>query len=100
MPAPRVGDPTPPIFHLLALEVGVGGNANLSVGVGGNANFSVHVGGNANFSVFRTKCKWFCVAVLYRLIFEACSPSLTTQAHSARRVGHPIVYLFSWQIIK
>ena len=25
MPAPRVGDPTPPIFHLLALGVGVGG---------------------------------------------------------------------------
>ena len=44
-PAPRVGDLTPPIFHLLAL----------GVGVGGNANFSVHVGGNANFSVFRYK---------------------------------------------
>ena len=30
-PAPCVGDPTPPIFHLLALGVGVGGNANFSV---------------------------------------------------------------------
>ena len=34
MPAPRVGDPTPPIFHLLALGVGVGGNANFSVHIG------------------------------------------------------------------
>ena len=50
-PAPRVGDP--PIFHLLALGVGVGGNANFSVCIGGNANFSVCVGGNANFSIFR-----------------------------------------------
>ena len=41
MPAPRVGDPMPPIFHLLALGVGVG------------SNFSVRVEGNANFSVFR-----------------------------------------------
>ena len=39
MPAPRVRDPTPPISHLLALGVGVGGNANFSVRVGGNANF-------------------------------------------------------------
>ena len=48
MPGPRVGDPTPPIFHLLELEVGIGGNANFSVRVVGNANFSVfryqHVG--------------------------------------------------------
>ena len=29
--APRVGDPTPPIFHRLALQVGLGGNANFSV---------------------------------------------------------------------
>ena len=43
MPAPCVGDPTPPTFHLVAL----------GVGVGGNANFSVHVGGDANFSTFR-----------------------------------------------
>ena len=47
-PAPRVGDPTPSIFHLLALGVGVGGKANFSVRVGGKANFSVfkyqHVG--------------------------------------------------------
>ena len=41
MPAPRLGDPTPPIFHLLALVGGLGGNANFSVRVGGNANFSV-----------------------------------------------------------
>ena len=34
---------SPPIFHLLTL--GVGG--------GGNANFGVRVGSNANFSVFR-----------------------------------------------
>ena len=40
MPAPCVGDPMPPIFHLLALGVGVGGNANVSVRIGGNANFS------------------------------------------------------------
>ena len=40
-PAPRVGDPKPPIFHLLALGVGIGGNANFNVRVGGNANFSV-----------------------------------------------------------
>ena len=47
-PAPHVGDATPPIFHLLALGVGMGGNANFSVRVGGNANCSVfryqHVG--------------------------------------------------------
>ena len=49
-PAPHVGDPTPPIFHLLALGVGFGGNANFSFRVGGNANFSFRVGGNANFS--------------------------------------------------
>ena len=30
-PVPRVGDSTPPIFHLLVLGVGVGGNANFSV---------------------------------------------------------------------
>ena len=41
MRAPHVGDPTPPIFHLLALEVGVGLNANFSVPVGVDANFSV-----------------------------------------------------------
>ena len=48
MPAPRVGDPTPPISHLLTLGVGIGGNTNFSVRIGGNANFSVvryqHVG--------------------------------------------------------
>ena len=54
-PAPRVGDPTAPIFHLLALGVGVGGNANFSVLRWGNPNFSVfryqQVGiANANFS--------------------------------------------------
>ena len=47
-----IGDPTQPIFHRLALGVGVGGNANFRVSVGGNANFSLfrmqHVGiGNA-----------------------------------------------------
>ena len=36
-PAPRVGDPTPSIFHLLALGVGLGGKANFSVCVGGKA---------------------------------------------------------------
>ena len=35
-PAPRIGDPMQPIFYLLALGVGVGGNANLSVRIGGN----------------------------------------------------------------
>ena len=43
-----VGDPTPPIFHLLTLGVGVGGNINCSVRAGGNANCSIfryqHVG--------------------------------------------------------
>ena len=43
-----VRGPAPPIFHMLALGVGIGGNANFSVCVGGNANFSVfryqHVG--------------------------------------------------------
>ena len=34
-------DPTQPIFHLLALGVGVGENANFRFGVGENANFSV-----------------------------------------------------------
>ena len=47
-PAPRVGDPTPPIFHLLTLGVGVWGNENVSIRVGGNTNFSAfryqHVG--------------------------------------------------------
>ena len=33
MPAPRVGDPTPPIFHLLALGVGVGVTQILALGV-------------------------------------------------------------------
>ena len=32
-PAPHVGDPTPSIFHLLMLGVGVGGNPNFSVHV-------------------------------------------------------------------
>ena len=36
-----VGDPTPPVLHLLALGVGVGGNANFSVRIRGNANFSI-----------------------------------------------------------
>ena len=38
-----LGDPTPPIFpifHLLALFVGIGGDANFSVRVQGNANFN------------------------------------------------------------
>ena len=47
-PGPLFGNPTPPIFHLLAIGVGIGGNANSSIGIGGNANFSVfryqHVG--------------------------------------------------------
>ena len=30
-----------PIFHLLALGIRVGGNANFRFGVGGNTNFSV-----------------------------------------------------------
>ena len=30
-PAPRIGDPMPPIFHLLALGVGAGGNTNYRV---------------------------------------------------------------------
>ena len=34
MPAPRVGAPTPLIFHLLALGVGVGGNTNLGFALG------------------------------------------------------------------
>ena len=34
-PAPRVGDLTPPIFNLLALGVGVGGNTKFSICVGG-----------------------------------------------------------------
>ena len=34
MPAPRIGDPMPPTFHLLALGVGIGGNANFSICVG------------------------------------------------------------------
>ena len=37
---PALAYPTPPIFHLLVLGVGVGGNANFSVRNGGNANFS------------------------------------------------------------
>ena len=48
MPAPRVGEPTASIFHLLTLGVGVEGNANFSIRVGGKSNFSVfryqHVG--------------------------------------------------------
>ena len=34
-PAPRVGDPTGTIFHLLALGVCIGSNANFRVRVGG-----------------------------------------------------------------
>ena len=46
------GNRTQTIFHLLALGVCVGGNANVIICIGGNANFSVfryqHVGiGNA-----------------------------------------------------
>ena len=55
MPAPRVGGPKPPIFHLLGLRVGVEGNAN----------FSVRVGGNANFSVFRYQHVGIPIAVLW-----------------------------------
>ena len=47
-PSLRVWDPKPPIFHLLALGVGTGGNANFSVCIGSSANFGVfryqHVG--------------------------------------------------------
>ena len=47
-PAPHIGDPTSPIFHLLMLGVGVWGNANFSIRVGDNTNLSVfryqHVG--------------------------------------------------------
>ena len=47
-PAPRIGDPTPPIFHLLMMGVGTVGNTNFSVCIGGSANFGVfryqHVG--------------------------------------------------------
>ena len=51
-----VGDPTQPIFHWLALEFCIGGNANCTFRIGGNANFSVfryqHVGiPNAKFRV-------------------------------------------------
>ena len=45
---PTLANPTPPIFHLLMLGIGDGGNANFSVRVGANTNFSVlryqHVG--------------------------------------------------------
>ena len=61
MPAPRVGDPTPPLFHLLVLVgVGIGGNANQSVRAGDNANLSKSV-------ALRTQREWFLVAVEYRL---------------------------------
>ena len=36
-----VGDPTRPIFHLFALRVCDGGNANFSIRVGANTIFSV-----------------------------------------------------------
>ena len=36
-----VGDSTPPIFHLLALGVGLGSNSNFSVCVEGNPNVNV-----------------------------------------------------------
>ena len=80
---PRVGDPMPPIFHLLALGVAVGGNANYGMRIGGNANFSISVGGtqilaflDTNMLVSpRQNCgvgglsqrEWFCIAVEYRL---------------------------------
>ena len=51
MPAPHVEDSTPPIFHLLAI----------GVGVRGNANFSIYVGGNANSSVFRYQHVGTCI---------------------------------------
>ena len=41
MPAPGVGDPTSPIFHLLTFGVGIGGNTNFSIRVGDNRNFSI-----------------------------------------------------------
>ena len=53
-PGPRVGDL--PIFHMLALGVGVKGNANFSIRVGGNVNFGLfryqHIG-NPNAKLWR-----------------------------------------------
>ena len=50
------GHPTTPIFHLLALVVGVEGNANFSFGVGVTQILALALGVTqilANFSVFR-----------------------------------------------
>ena len=69
-----VGDPTPPIFHLLAMGVGIGGNANFSIHVGGYTNCSVsryqHVGIPKRkivvlgvYANTRTQREWFCVEV-------------------------------------
>ena len=63
-PAPRVGDPKPPIFHLLVLGVGVGGNAHFSV-------FGYQRVGIPNAKLWHWGSKpmvlrqWLCVAVQY-----------------------------------
>ena len=75
-PAPHVGDPTRPIFHLLAFGVCIEGNAHFRVRVGGNAILSFL---NTNMLVSPTqnskgvspnataKGKCFRIAVEYRL---------------------------------
>ena len=65
---PCVGDPMPPIFHLLALGVGIGGN------------FSMCIGGNAKFSVFR-----------YQLVSptqNCCVGGVSQRKESTRMVLH------------
>ena len=76
-----VGDATQPIFHLFALGVGIGGNANFSGRVGGNTNFSIfryqHVGiPNAKLSCWgyqrEAPTRELLVAVEYRLKSATC----------------------------
>ena len=52
-----VGDLMPPIFHLLALGVCVGGNANFGVLVGGNADFRYQHVGIPNTKLWRCGSK-------------------------------------------
>ena len=81
--APTLGDPLQPIFHLLALGVCVGGNANFGVCVRGNANFRVlryqHVGifnaklGVGGIAQREPPTQGICAAVEYRLDFNSAS---------------------------
>ena len=82
MPAPRIGDPMPSIFHLLVL----GG------GAGGDTNVSVRVQGNTNLSIFRyQQCE-----VLWRWGSEPMRGPNTNGCASQWNIG---ITFFCWEIL-